>query len=189
MENISEIVRWNNVAMRAATDKEAFTELYQHFFPRVYRYLLAKTANEDTADEVISNTFWKVYNHLSEYDMNKAAFSTWLYRIAENELKTYWRSQNRRADKESEWEDEFDPAAPDSDLPEQKILRTEQQNQIRRALEKLPERERKIIEMTYWLNYKPQRIAETLGLTPNNVSVILNRARAKLKTYLADSSR
>lgn len=180
------IAYWNNLAIEAITDEEAFIELYNHFFPRVYKFLLSKTANADIADEIISNTFLKMYEHLREYDSKKAAFSTWLYRIAENELKMYWRSKYRRADHEEEFDEEFNPAAPEFEEPENKILQTERETQIRRALEKLSERERKIIEMTYWLNYPPRKIAEVLELTPNHVSVILKRAKANLKKFLEE---
>lgn len=182
------IAYWNNLAVEAITDEEAFTELYNHFFPRVYKFLLSKTADSDIADEIISNTFLKMYEHLREYDSQRAAFSTWLYKIAENELKMFWRSKSRRANHEEtfdeELEEEFEATAPEFQEPENKILQAEREMQIRRALEKLSERERKIIEMTYWLNYPPRKIAEVLNLTPNHVSVILKRAKANLKKFL-----
>lgn len=181
------IIYWNNLATEAATDKNLFTELYEYFFPRVYKFILAKTADSDSADEVVSNTFWKVYKNLSAYDKKKAAFSTWIYRIAENELKMFWRSKKYKNDNEDEWTEEFNPIAPEFDEPEQKILQSEMQNKIRAALEKLSERERKIIEMTYWLNYPPRKISEILDLKPNTVSVILKRAKENLKKYLNPS--
>lgn len=175
---------WNNLAVESITDENAFTELYNHFFPRVYKFLLAKTANADIADEIVSNTFLKMYEHLKEYNSKRAAFSTWLYRIAENELKMFWRSNYRRTDHEEEFDEEFDPAAPEFQEPENIVLQSEREIQIRRALEKLSERERKIIEMTYWLNYPPRKIAEVLDMTPNHVSVVLKRAKANLKNFL-----
>lgn len=179
------ILYWNKLAVSAVTDKDAFAELYQHFFPRVYKFILSKTADEDTTDEIISRTFLKAYEHLRDYNPNKAAFSTWLFRIALNEMKMSWRSGSYRSDHEEAWNEELNPAAPEFEEPEQQILQSELQLQIRKALEKLPERERKIIEMTYWLNYPPRKIAEVMGLTPNHVSVLLKRAKATLQKYLA----
>lgn len=178
------IAYWNNLAIKARTEKEAFAEIYRHFFPRVYKSILTKTANADIADEIISETFLKVYEHLENYDPQKAAFSTWLFRIAENSLKSYWRSKNYRGGIEEEWDENFNPSAPEYEEPEQKILQEETQNKIKAALEKLSERERKIIEMTYWLNYPPRKIAEVLDLTPNHVSVLLKRAKNNLKNFL-----
>ena len=180
------IAYWNNLAVEAATDEEAFTELYGHFFPRVYKFLLSKTANSEVADELISKTFLKMYENLKVYNPEKAAFSTWLYTIALNELKMFWRSKNYQSEHEESFDDDFNPAAPESEEPEQQALHGERQVKIQKALEKLPERERKIIEMTYWLNYPPRKIAEVLDLKPNTVSVILKRAKETLKKYLGD---
>lgn len=52
------------MAVDAITDEEAFTELYNNFFPRIYKFLLSKTADSDIADEIISNPFLKMYEHL-----------------------------------------------------------------------------------------------------------------------------
>lgn len=180
------IVRWNRMAVRAVTDEFAFTELYKYFFPRVYKFLMMKTNNAEISDEIISRTFIKVYEHLSNYDEKKAAFSTWIYRIADNELKMFWRTQKIHGEKEADWDDDFDAVAPEFEEPEHQSLEKERQEQIRKALENLSERERKIIELTYWLNYTPKKIAELLDMTPNHVSVVLKRAKNNLKKYLDD---
>ena len=177
---------WNNLAVRAVNDEIAFTELYKQFFPRVYKYILGKVADSDVADEIISTTFTKMFEHLSSYNPEKAAFSTWIFQIALNELKLSYRSKKYRGEHENEWDEDFNPVAPDFEEPEKKTLQTEREIQIRKALENLPERERKIIEMTYWLNYPPRKIAEVLDLKPNTVSVILKRAKESLKKYLGD---
>ena len=76
------------------------------------------------------------------------------------------------------------PPTPEIQEPENIFLQAEREMHIRCALEELPEREKKIIEMTYRLNYPPRKIAEVLNLTPNHVSVILKRAKANLKKFL-----
>ena len=180
------IAYWNNLAVEAIHDEDAFTELYQHFFPRVYKFIYAKTSDAETSDEIISKTFLKMYENLQSYNPGRAAFSTWLYQIALNEMKMYWRSKSYHGEHEEAWDENFNPAAPDFEEPEKKILQSETQELIKEALKKLPERERKIIEMTYWLNYPPRKIAEVLDLKPNTVSVILKRAKESLKKYLGE---
>ncbi len=100
-------------------------------------------------------------------------------------MKMFWRSKSYRGEHEESLDEDFNPVAPDYDEPEKKILQAEMQDKIRAALEKLPDRERKIIEMTYWLNYPPRKIAEILDLKPNTVSVILKRAKNTLKNFLS----
>ena len=179
------IAYWNNLAVEAIHDEESFTELYEHFFPRVYKFIYAKTSDAEISDEIISRTFMKMFENLQNYNPTRAAFSTWLFQISLNELKMFWRTKNYRSEHEESWDENFNPAAPEYDEPEKKILQSETENKIRAALEKLPERERKIIEMTYWLNYPPRKIAEILDLKPNTVSVILKRAKESLKKFLS----
>lgn len=181
-------VYFNELAVRAITDEDAFTELYQHFFPRVYKHIFAKVLDENIADDIIGKVFMKIYDHLKDYNPEKAAFSTWIFHITENELKMHWRSKKYHDDNVEEWDEEFNPAAPEFEEPEHRAMREETAEQIKAALQKLPERERKIIEMVYWLNYKPAKIAEILEMTPNHVSVTLSRAKNSLKKYLKDFS-
>ena len=182
------LVYFNRLAVKAITDEDAFTELYQHFFPRMYKHIFSKVFDENIADDIIGKAFMKIYDHLKDYNPEKAAFSTWIFRITENELKTYWRSKKYHDDIEGEWDDEFNPAAPDFEEPEQQAMQKETAEKIRAALQKLSERERKIVEMVYWLNYKPAKIAEILDMTPNYVSVTLKRAKENLRKYLKNFS-
>ncbi len=175
---------WNNLAKLAIDDEAALTELYNHFFPIAYKYLLSKVLNSNVADDLIGNLFMKMYKNLDKFDSTKASFATWLTRIAENEVKMYFRSKSRKGDKETEWDEDFEPPADDTYEPEKQTLQKERAEEIKKALMTLPERERAIIEMTYWLNLKPKEIAESMGLTPNHVSVVLRRAKQMLKERL-----
>ena len=47
-----DIAYWSQVAQNAVKDEQAFTELYEHYFPRVYQYLLKKTCDHHLADEL-----------------------------------------------------------------------------------------------------------------------------------------
>ena len=165
---------WGRVAREAITDERAFTALYEHFFPRVYKHLLAKTHDHSLADELVSNTFFKMYDHLRDYDPSKGAFSTWLFRIAHNELATYYRSKNYT-----------DTADPDWERPEERALSEERSGELKAALGTLSERDRKIIEMTYWLGMKSEEVAKALNMQPNTVRVALKRSREALKKILS----
>ncbi len=55
---------WGRVAQAAVTDEGAFTELYEHFFPRVYKFLLNRTLDSTLADELVSDTFLRCFQHL-----------------------------------------------------------------------------------------------------------------------------
>ena len=132
----------------------------------------------------MSVTFEKMFRHLREYQADKAAFSTWLFRIAQNCMTDYFRRQQNR--REATWEDFFDPA-DEHPTPEKEALIAEDNQGLLQALEILNERERRIVELKYWSDMSNQEIAGLLELSPGNVGVILFRALGKLKKVLAEA--
>jgi len=175
---------WGRVACAAVTDESAFIELYEHFFPRIYQYLLGKTRDSTLADELVSDTFLRCYKHLRDYDPEKGAFSTWIFRIAINAMNK--RYSGREFTSEAPWDDAFDPAGPEHETPEQQALSAERTNELHAAIKKLPERQQQILEMTYWLDMKSNEIGEVLGIAPSSVRVVLKQARDNLRKLLEE---
>ena len=175
---------YNDLARRAIVDEAAFEELYEHFFPRVYNFIYARLKNADDADDVTSITFMKMNENLERYDPTKAAFSTWLFRIALNSIIDHTRRRSKS--EETEWEEFFDPAAPAYQQPEAQALTREGNRDLLKALDGLKERERRIVELKFWGELDSRSIAEALSMTEGNVRVTLHRALAKLKNILGE---
>lgn len=174
----------NRLAKLAVTDEAAFIELYNEFFPVVYRFLLSKSRSGEVADEAVSRTFLNMYAHLGEYDESRGAFSTWLFQIAVNELRMIFRAKQRSLD--TSWDENFDPPASEHASPEERLLKKERERELHDALLRLPERERKIIEMTYWLELSAEEIADELGMTKEAIWASLSRSRKTLRKYLEE---
>lgn len=177
---------YNELARRAIIDEDAFEELYEYFFPRVYNFVFARLKNVADADDVTSITFVKMNENLESYDPTKAAFSTWLFRIANNALIDHTRRHERK--NETEWDDLLDPAAPSREEPESVMMESETNRELLSALQKLNERERRIIELKFWGDLDTHAIAEVLSMTEGNVRVTLHRALGKMKNILGDES-
>ena len=175
---------YSTLAKRATTDEQAFEELYEYFFPRVYNFIYARLKNSADADDVTSTTFMKMNENLERYDSSKAAFSTWLFRIATNSLIDFARRRDKS--EETEWEEFFDPAAPEYQEPEAQTLAQESNNELLTALGKLNDRERRIIELKFWGDLDTRSIAAVLSMTESNVRVILHRSLGKLKKILGE---
>ena len=177
------VINFDELAQKACIDENAFEELYEHFFPRVYNFIYARLKNSADADEVISITFMKMNENLNRYDPMKAAFSTWLFRIANNAIIDY----TRRSDKnnETEWDEFFDPVAPEYTEPEAQVLKSEETQELLNALKKLPERERHIVELKFFSELDTKTIASILKISESNVRVTLHRTFAKLKKIIA----
>lgn len=187
MEDITEKMAEHNgryyseLAMRATWDKNAFEELYEYFFPRVYSFIFARMKDSEAADDVVSVAFEKMLLKLDDYDVAKGAFSTWFFRIASNCMTDYYRKQTRN--NEAQWEDFFDPA-DDRATPEQETLKKEGASELLKALDKLSDREKNIVTLKYFSGLSNKEIAEAEGMTASNVGVILHRSLGKLKGLL-----
>lgn len=181
---MQDINYYNLLAQRAMTDEDAFEELYEHFFPRVYNFIYARLKNSADADDVTSITFMKMNENLERYNPAQAAFSTWLFRIATNSIIDHTRHAEKN--QETEWEEFFDPAAPEYQEPEAQALEKESNRELFAALDKLSERERRIVELKFFSDMDTRSIAEVLMMTEANVRTTLHRTLAKLKKFLGD---
>ena len=175
---------YNELARRAINDEDAFEELYEHFFPRVYNFIFARLKNSADADDVASITFMKMNENLERYNPDVAAFSTWLFRIASNAIID--RTRRRDNTQETEWDEFFDPTAPEYQEPEAQAVTNEGNRELLAALDKLNDRERRLVELKYFSEMDTRAIAELLSMTEGNVRTTLSRTLAKLKKLLTD---
>lgn len=174
---------YNKLAELAINDDEAFAELYEKYFPQVYGMIFARLKDVTAADDVVSEIFMKVALNLDSHD-KKYAFSTWLFTIARNTLADYYRRQIRRF--EESWDELLEREAPISEQPEEKLLASERTEKLLRAVGKLTELQRRIIELKYWSELSNVEIAEILGLSASNVGFIHYQAMKRLRAMLSE---
>ena len=153
---------YNRVAALAVKDDEAFIELYNKFFPLVYGMIFARIKDISATDDIVSEIFMKVALNLNKYD-KKFAFSTWIFAIARNTLADYFRRQKRK--REDSWNEIFEYSAPISDQPDEKLLSDETIKNLLRAMGKLSDRQRKILELKYWADLANVEIAEIMNFS------------------------
>lgn len=169
------------VIARAKAEPDAFTALYDHYFPRIYSYVRYRVPDAAAAADVTSQVFEQAYRHLASYDPARAAFSTWLFTIARNALYNHTRGQKLRR-----WLSldhvigKPDHAPP----PEAAVIHQEAHADLLEAVARLPERERDILALKFGAALTNRRIADLTGLTENNVAVILYRAVRRLRAEL-----
>ena len=172
---------YNRVAALAAKDDEAFIELYSKFFPQVYGMIFARIENVTATDDIVNEIFIKVALNLDKYD-KKFAFSTWIFAIARNTLADYFRRQNRN--REDSFNEVSEYSAPIDEQPEEKLISEETIENLLRAMGKLAERQRKILELKYWSELANVEIAEIMNLSASNVGYLHYQAIKKLREMM-----
>ena len=76
-------------------DKEAFTELYESHFDRIYRYLALKIGNKTEAEDMTQQVFIKAYESIGSYNWEGIHFSARLFRIAHNQMVDFVRKESK----------------------------------------------------------------------------------------------
>ena len=163
-----------------AGDEHAFAELMQAHYHFVYAIVTGIVNNPHDSEEVVQDTFVNVYRGLAQYE-EREKFKNWLAEIARNCALSWLRKQ--RDDTVSIDEvDEHTLQNPES-LDDQ-LIRDEQRELIRRAMETLSEKDREIVRSYYLDGTSYDELIQTHGLSYKAISVRLSRAKRKLAKRL-----
>ncbi len=171
----------NTLIHRAQSgDEGAFVELIRVYYPFVYAIVIGIVNNPHDAEEVVQDTFLNAYRGLAEYQ-EMAKFKNWLGEIARNRARSWLRKQRIDTvpiDEVSEH------TLGTQDLPEEQLMRSEQRELIRRAMETLSEKDREIAQAYYLDGASYDELTETHGLSYNAIAFRLSRAKRQLTKRL-----
>ena len=172
------------LVQRAQSGEEAaFEELIRRHQQRVFGLVSGILRRREDVEDVVQQVFLKVFVSLKRFDQ-RAAFSTWLYKIPVNECWDYLRKKKVRplvyeADLSEEQVSRLDGVVS-ADQPASSSDRAEARDLLERMMEKLPEQDRELLVLKEVEGFSVQELAEILNLNVNTVKVRLFRARARL---------
>lgn len=158
---------------RAKHDQEAFIQLFQHYADRTLRFLLVHTRDKQLAEDLTQETFITVMKKLYTYRVTDAPFSSWLFQIALNHLRSYMRVKSHRS---TENIDQLFHLSTRADHT--------QWIDFFSALERLHPDDQFLLTLKYIDDMPNTEIATTLGISPNACAVRIHRALNELHTYL-----
>jgi RNA polymerase sigma-70 factor (ECF subfamily) len=167
-----------------AGDKEAFEELVRRNQQRVFAVAGGILRRREDVEDIAQQVFVKAYFSLKRFDQ-RAAFSTWLYKITVNECWDLLRKKKVRpllyeSDLSEEQAQQFG-AAERLDSGAQDISdKLEAQQQVENLLQGLDERDRMMLILKEVEGFAIEEIAEILDLNANTVKVRLFRARRRI---------
>jgi RNA polymerase sigma-70 factor (ECF subfamily) len=163
-----------------AGDEQALSELYLLYFPRIYRYILARTGNQYDAEDLAEEVFMKVLEAIDRFQWREAPFSAWLFRIAHNALISKRRKDTSRG-RSTQLNDVF---ATGADGPEELVESRLAVREVMAAAEKLPEAQRQVIALRFGAGLTVAETARAMGKGDGNVKVIQHKAIAKLREMM-----
>ncbi|HEX8211255.1 MAG TPA: sigma-70 family RNA polymerase sigma factor [Longimicrobium sp.] len=172
-------------------EKRAFGELVERYQTRLLNFVYRTTGDRERAEDLVQETFIRVYRHLHRFDQSKK-FSTWVYTIASNLAKNELRNRSRNPlvlfqtikknwDADSrplEWED--NTYRPD-DLFRKRHLKSMVENTV----DQLPEHHRTVFILREMEGKTYEEIADITGANLGTVKSRLNRARNNFAQLIA----
>ncbi len=184
------------ISKRAKLDKElvkqalegnekAFARLLMHYKDSVYHIMLKMVKNPNDAEDLTFEAFGKAFSNLSIYS-SEYAFSTWLYKIANNNCIDFLRKQKGttfsidqgiEGDYENGNGHKIKSNVPD---PEERMILNQRGKILQGYIEKLKPHYQNLIELRYFRDYSYEEIANELTLPLGTVKVQLFRARHEL---------
>jgi RNA polymerase sigma-70 factor (ECF subfamily) len=165
-----------------AGDLDAVGSLYDAHINQVYRYTLARLGNIHDAEDVAEEIFFKMLGGLPNYEWRKVPFAAWLMRIARNEVVSFLRRNGRRAHDTELPEELVDRGNNDPAEAAERVLALED---MRKAVELLPEAQREVIILRFASGLSVADTARALGKNENNVKVLQHKGMQRLQVLMA----
>lgn len=161
----------------------AFNLIVDKYSERLYWHIRKITASHDDTNDILQNTFVKAWNALPSF-REESRLYTWLYRIATNESLTFIKKSKMRSflslsdySKQVENQLEADPY----------FNGDETQRIFRKAIMKLPGKQRAVFTMRYYDEMKYEEISEILGTSVGALKASYHHAFQKIQEYLKES--
>ena len=165
------------IARTAEGDRNAFEELYRRFARPVLSQARRRLLDRGRAEDAMQETFAAVWRSARTYRPERGPGAPWLYMVARNAIVDQTRLR-------------VEPAADAPDTPSNQPGPAEHaesewlSRRVHRALEALPERERRVIELAYWRGLSQSEIASSLNIPLGTVKTRTRSALSRLAVLL-----
>jgi len=169
-------------------DKHAFAAIVLRYQAPLLRYIIRLGCKDScAAEDLLQEIFIKIYIHLNEYDPF-LQFSSWIYRIAHNEVITHFRKEKHRPSvlPKDELLILFENLSDDADLIVQDGVK-HTPTELQCALDQLEPKYRDVVVLKFFEEKSYEEISDILLIPQGTVATLLNRAKKKIKIALETS--
>ena len=163
-------------------DPQALAELYDRYGRLAYSLILRVVRDTGVAEDLVQETFMRVWNRAQGLDAQKGSIGPWLLAVARNRAIDYLRSAGGRERNALEFEETDHPALY-VDM-ERDILSSDKARRIKTAVEKLSPHQREVIELAYFEGLSQTEMAERMGQPLGTVKTWVRAALKNLRDEL-----
>lgn len=188
-----DLQREKKLVTDAKNSSKAFGILYDHYYPKIYRYTLRRTARPEVSLDITSEVFFRALKSIQSYQWRDLPFSAWLYKITTNEIADFFTKKkyhNTSLDTLLTKYD-FEPASLENleeELMEAEELLQRHQTflQIQKEIVKLEMIYQEVITLRFFEDKKIKEIALILGKSEGTIKSQLSRGIEKLRRNLLE---
>lgn len=173
------------IAKAQQGEKQALNTLVSLYWQPVYRLIYYKIGHVEDAQELTQETFFKAFRSLPRYQQGDASFKTYLGRIALNLVNDFWRKKGR-SPQIIDIAEYQDPLVDTGIKPEEAALETEQQQEIAKLVQLLPDEQRQAVEMRIIAGLSIREVARIMGKTEPALKMLQQRALKNLKKMFVE---
>lgn len=162
----------------ANKDSAALRALFTRHQVKLYRFLIRIVRNEAIAEELVNETFIKVWTKANTFN-NKSSVSTWMFTIARNEALSLLRKKSDAA-----LDDETAAKIEDeSDTQDVSVAKKDKGALMRACIDKLSDNHREIVDLVYYQEKSISEVSQILEIPENTVKTRMYHARQQLSTH------
>ena len=171
------------VRRAARGDEVAAGAIFDHYYPRVFRYARARLASDADAEDVAAETFARVLKGLGKFRWKGAGFEGWLFRIASNLLVDAYRRAGRELPESTPAREE----ASEEPSPDSIVLFAEEAGSLHRLLDELPPDQREVLLLRFAADLDTHEVGEVMDRNPNAIRQLQFRALQKLREMMKEA--
>jgi RNA polymerase sigma-70 factor (ECF subfamily) len=161
----------------------AFKELISIYKERLYWHIRKIVINHNDTDDVLQNTFIKVYKNINKFN-EKSKLYSWIYRIATNEAITFLKNKAKKNNNVSE---EVQQKLLNNLHSDEYFDGDEVQLKLLKAIAQLPQKQQLVFNMKYFDALKYKEISEILETSEGALKASYHIATKKIKEYLLNN--
>jgi RNA polymerase sigma-70 factor (ECF subfamily) len=162
-------------------DQEAFAQLYEEYFDKIYRYVAFKIGDRTEAEDMTQQVFLKALQSISSFKWKGIPFSAWLYRIAHNQVVDYLRKKKRHP---ATIPDESLVSSGRDSNPQLIAEHSLDIEQLLEATKRLTEAQREVISLRFTGELSTAQVSKIMGKSQGAVKALQHSAIVALRKAL-----
>jgi len=179
------------IVEKCRTDPAHFETLYDEYYSPIFGYILRRVGKYDDARDLTSETFLKAYSSIGKFRWKGVSVSSWLYRIATNEVNTFYRKQSRLGlsffdIRESFFASYADPASleAEKEAEERQLAENQMFLRVMRIVQGMPPRSQAVVALRFFEQKSIREIAEIVSIKEGTVKSLISRGLERIRDAL-----